>query len=482
MRKNILKPILSAFAMVFVLGACTGDFEEMNIDPNNASSVPTAYLMTQAQRSAIGEINGSLSPFMAALYCQHWAETQYTSTSRYEAEIRSFNSFYYSSLADFQEIIRLNTDEATKVDMQASGPNHNQIAVARIMKAYEFQNITDTWGDVPYSEALQGRGDFTPAYDAQKDIYADLVKEVKEAVAQIEVGKPIEGDLIFGGTEYKGIQMAMWKKFGNALLMRMGLRMSEVDAAAAKSAIEAGMAGAIASNADNALFPYLPDANNWNPIYNHFVTRTDYAVSDIMVDVMKGLSDPRLEVYADPNASGEIVGMPYGVSDAIAGSVTNASISFPGAAVRGSESKGLIMTYAEVLFIKAEAAAKGLISGDAKALYEEAIAASFEQWGVDMPADYLTQADVAYDSANPVKSIINQKWIALYMQGMEGWSDFRRTGYPELDPAPAAVAGRSIPNRRAYTNDEYSLNEDNVVAAVARQGADDMATKMWWQK
>ncbi|MDW7694296.1 SusD/RagB family nutrient-binding outer membrane lipoprotein [Flammeovirgaceae bacterium SG7u.111] len=476
MRKNILKPILSALLIVSVLGACTSEFEEMNIDPNSASSVPTAYLMTQAQRSAIDEIDGSLSPFMAALYCQHWSQTQYTSTSRYETEIRSFNSFYYSSLADFEEIIRLNTDEATKLEMQSSGPNHNQIAVARIMKAYEFQNITDTWGDVPYSEALQGRGDFTPAYDTQKDIYTDLVKEVKEAVAQIEVGEPIAGDIIFEG------DMAMWKKFGNALLMRMGLRMSEVDAAAAKAAIEAGMAGAISSNDDNALFPYLADANNWNPIYDHFVERTDYAISDIMVDVMKGLSDPRLDVYADPNDAGEIVGMPYGVSDDIAGSITNASISFPGAAVRGAESKGLIMTYAEVLFIKAEAAARGMIAGDPKALYEEAIAASFDQWGVDMPAGYLTQADVAYDAANPVESIINQKWIALYMQGMEGWSDFRRTGYPELSPAPAAAAGRSIPNRRAYTNDEYSLNEENVVAAVARQGADDMATKMWWQK
>ncbi len=467
----------SVFALLFVslFVGCTTDFEEINTDPNNVTDVPTAYLITQAERTIMSNRFNTTS----MLYSQHWSETQYTNTSRYETAEASFNGYYYSPLADLQEIIDLNTDEDTKDEAASSGDNVNQIAIARILKVYVFQLITDMWGEIPYSEALLGIDNFTPAYDGQDDIYASLVTELTEAIAQIdESGDGMEGDVIYDG------DMAAWKKFGYSLMARVGIRMTEIDEASAKSAVITGLSGGFDSNDDNALYPYLDDANNWNPIYDHFLTRTDYAISEPLVDYMAAINDPRLPIYADTNDAGEIVGMPFGLSSADAGSITNAEISFPGIAVREATSPGIIQTYSEFLFIKAEAAARGWITDDAAGIYEEAITASMEYWGVD-EADittYLAQEAIAFEASNYRQIIAEQKWISLYMDGQESWSEWRRLDYPELDPAPAAVEGRDIPRRRAYTEDEYNLNEENVEAAVARQGEDVMSTRIWWDE
>ncbi|MCO6359607.1 SusD/RagB family nutrient-binding outer membrane lipoprotein [Roseivirga pacifica] len=462
--------------VLFLFVGCTGDFEELNTNPNDPVSVPTAYLMTSAQRSAIYSFNTT-----GMLYAQHWAETQYTSTSTYETEEASFNGYYTGALADLQTIINLNTNEATKGAAAASGSNDNQIAVARIIKVWLFQEITDIWGEIPYSEALAGVENITPAYDTQESIYTSLVNELEEAAAQIDVNAAgMEGDIIYGG------DMAKWRKFANSLRVRVGMRMSEVAPAVAESVVSSALgADVFADNSDNALYAYLSDAANDNPYYQHFLTRTDYAVSDVLVDFMKQRNDPRLPVYANTtgdNTTDEIVGMPYGVSEAIAGSVTNASISFPGDFVRSATSAGVIMTHSELLFLQAEAIARGWVAGDAAATYNEAILSSMEYFGVDAAdaAAYLTEADVVYDAANYRQLIGEQKWLALYTNGMESWSEWRRLDYPTLVPAPNAQEGREIPRRRAYTSREYNLNEANINAAVDRQGADVMSTRVWW--
>lgn len=468
----------SVFALLFIslFVGCTKDFEEINKDPNNVTDVPTAYLMTQAQRALIGQRYN----ITTMLYSQQWSETQYTNTSRYETAEASFNGYYTGPLADLQQIINLNTNEETSGDAAASGANENQIAIARILKVYAFQLITDMWGECPYSDALRGADAYTPMYDTQDAIYADLVKELTEAASQInENAAGMDGDIIFGG------DMGAWKKFANSLKARVGIRMTEADPAAAQSAVTSGLAGGFTSNDDNALYTYLADAANWNPIYSHYLTRTDYAISETMADFMAALNDPRLPIYADPApATGTIVGMPYGVTAAEAGSITNDEISFPGMAVRKADSPGIIQTYSELLFIKAEAAARGWISDEPADVYAEAITASMEFWGVDADAisAYLAQPETAYDASNFKKSIGEAKWVSLYMDGQESWSEWRRLDYPELTPAPAAAEGREIPRRRAYTQNEYDLNKENIEAAVARQGADVMETRIWWDK
>ena len=466
--KNILnKSILMLLTTIVVVG-CTKDFESINADPNNVSNVPPAYLTTNAQRGVMEQRFN----FTGMLYAQQFSETQYTNTSRYETAEASFNNFYSGPLADFQQVINLNTDEATKDAALASGSNENQIAMARIMKVYTFQLITDMWGNIPYMEALQGAEAFKPVYNNQQDIYAHFVTELTEAAAMIDVSGSIVGDIIYDG------DMGAWKKFANALKARVGIRMGN------QAAVESGLAGGFTSNADDALFAYLADANNDNPIWAHFITRTDYAISEVMVNYMTtlgGVTDPRLAVYADPaENSGLIVGMPYGESESIAGSITNADISFPGSAVRQAETPGILMSYSEMMFIQAEAASNGWsVPGTAASNYDAGIQASMDYYSVDA-ADAAT-----YIAANPyvnIESIGNQKWICLYTNGHEAWSEWRRLDFPVLVKAPAAVEGREIPRRRAYTQREYDLNGVNLKAALDNQGADVMDTRVWWDK
>ncbi|MEQ9439672.1 MAG: SusD/RagB family nutrient-binding outer membrane lipoprotein [Cyclobacteriaceae bacterium] len=519
--------IWGAMILLVLAGACTEGFEEINLDPNNPTEVPTSYLFTQAERGLQEILNTS-----GLLYAQMWAETQYTNTSRYETENLDFSQYYRGTeptdgttgmggLYDLQEIIRLNSDEETMEAVSVSGSNANQIAVARILKAWTYHQLTDIWGDIPYSQALQGRGNFSPQYDMQSDIYPGLISELDEAVAQINTAEPgVVGDVIYGGN------MEKWQLFAQSLKLRIGMRMSKVAPDQAQAAITSALAaGVFTSNDDNAMFQNLSDAANDNQYYQHFLTRTDYAISDVMGEFMNNQNDPRLPIYASPtgaalaafatDASAEldINGMPYGVSSDVAGSITNATISFPGATVRSATSPSLMMTYPEVLFIQAEAAAMGWTGGDAQGLYEQAIMASMDFWNAQSAAisydaiysadigqavsgakealeaeitdaevtAYMAQAGVAYNPATAMQQIAEQKWLALYMQGLQAWSEWRRTGYPELTPAPDAVENREIPRRRGYDQIEFDLNKTNYDEAVSRlDNGNTMASRMWW--
>jgi hypothetical protein len=477
-----------AFLILFLLslGACESDFEQINRDPNNPTSVPTAYLLSSAQQSLIKEVYGmgTTSGWDATgmRYMQMWSSTLYTEIDRYVDIEGDFTLFYKGGLADLTEYIRLNTDEATRVAAAASGANQNQIAVARIMKAWTFQMITDIWGDIPYSQALKGLSYATPVYDAQADIYADLIKELDEATAQIdESAGSIEGDIIYDG------DMASWKRFAQSLKLRVGMRMSEVaPELAAKTVQEALAAGVFASNSEQAGFQYLssqPNFSHW--YYTHFIGTPTLSVANTMIDKLLGNNDPRLQAYArEKENGGGYVGIPYGVSAAVAGSIGNRNVSSPGIRIISADARMVIQSYAEVLFIQAEAAARGWIGGNAEELYKAAITASMEYWDASPAAitAYLQQPGVAFDAANFRKSIGEQKWLALYMQGLEAWAEWRRLDYPALLPAPAAANGRQIPRRRGYPLQEVSLNRANYDAAVARQGPDVMETRVWWDK
>ncbi len=480
--KNILKYIGILF-LVLSFTSCTDDFEELNTDPNNPTRVPTSYLLTFAQRDA-----QEFFFYTGQIYIQHMANTQYTrTTDLYEGVEASFYEYYRDELNDFQEIIRLNTDEDTKDAAAASGANNNQIGVARIMKVYVLHQIADTWGDIPYTQALLGRENFSPAYDPQETVYRGMIAELKEAAAQLD-GGAIEGDLIYDGNTN------LWRKFANSLRLRLAMRLSEVDPGTAQAEISDAFAGGVfESNDDNALYRYLSDANNDNPIFAHFLTRTDYAIAETLVEFMRERNDPRLDIYGDPAPLfGEVRGMPIGLSESVAGSITNDEVSFPGQAIRSATTPGIMMQYAEVAFILAEAAARGWIGEDAQTWYEEGITASVRYWentsnnlGISVDESdvtaFLSDAGVAWDEASAIQLINEQKWVSLYTQGPEAWANWRRTSWPMLQGAPDAVEGRDIPRRRAYTNNEFQLNQDNYNEALSRMGGSDvMSTTTWW--
>lgn len=500
--KNIINhtKILLLTVLIFAVSACE-DFEEMNTNPNQPPVVPTSALLTSAQKQLMDHIwdewhNGRFG----MLYAQYWSANEYTDESRYQLR-QGVNDnywlYYYAGrdaaldgetngggLRDLQEIIRLN--EESPEEFAAYGDTENQIAVAMIMKVWIFQIITDIWGDVPYTGALQGSDRVDPDYTPQSEIYADMLNELTAASDMINVGESgfTSGDLIYGG------DMAKWKKFANSLKLRVAIRMADVESDMAGTAIkEALTAGVFESNVDNALLQYMTSVPNNNPLNEDRKTRADFATSEPLIDLLQQYDDPRIDYYAEPNADGEYEGLTYGLTQAQAGAIPNTAVSQPSREVLAPDAPGVYMDYAEVLFILAESVERNFITGDAAEYYNQAIEASMEYWAglagetIDagtVEAYYSNNAP--YDAANWRQSIGEQKWLALYMQGIQGWTEWRRLDFTEVLELPAAgpLVGDGIPLRVTYPVSEQRLNQTSYEAAVSRQGSDVLSTPVWW--
>lgn len=462
-----------------LLGSCSKFKDDINVDPNKPSTASNPQLLTYAilgLASTIESPNG-------VLYAQHLSEKPYTDASRYTIISFDFYDVYTTYLANLQSILT----SRTFVDVEGSPAN--QQAVARILKAYYFWFMTDRWGDIPYKEALLGKDNFTPRYDRQQDIYNDLFKELKEAALQIDNGTPVKGDILFNG------DMAKWKRFANSMRVLMALRLSKADPAKGKSELTDAMnMGGFTANTDNVVYKHIAEAANENYWYNVFsvLNRRWYCISQPMVDFMRPLHDPRLPVFADkPDRVGvDYVGMPYGITGDKAQNFPSDSVSFLGARIRAQDAPSYVMTYAQLLFAYAEAAHIGWIPGGdgaAAGYYQRAVTASVGQWtgSESGAAAYLAQTGVSYDPAVALRQIGYQRWVHLYMNGYEAWAEWRRTGFPQLLPAPEN-GNVPIPRRQGYPVKERNINTAHYNDAVNVQpglnGKDDLNGRIWWDR
>lgn len=476
--KNTTKYIKTLLlAGVFTFTACdTVDFGDTNIDPNSPSAASTASLLTNAQKSVGGHIANTTSN----LYVQYLSNGQYDEESRYQTLNWSFNGLY-ATLTDLNKLIELNTLEDTKVAAQANGSNANQIAAATILKAYYFHQMTDIWGMIPYSEALNGLENQYPKFDSQQSIYTALFSELDSALAMIDGGNGPSGDILFRG------DMDKWRIFANTIKMTMALRLSKADPTTGKTMFNASYNGAIDSNDNNLYYTFLSEDTNDNPWQDRFETRRDYLLSDVFVNALIGSGtntmpeDPRLEKMGEPSFNGGVfVGAPYGKSN----SATDDYSFMTSDIIYKGDAPLMIFTYAEVLFARAEAAALGWTSEDAESLYNQAINASMSQWGVS------TDAASTYVTDNPysgLSDIAYEKWVALYLQGYNSWAEWRRQnamGYGVSLSAPADLLSNAtgIPQRHAYSATAAALNEDNYNAAISAQGPDNLNTVLWINK
>lgn len=477
----------AALALLLLVAACDSGLDDLNEDPNQPATTRTPFLLTAAQTDISDNYWGSFElGYFGNLYAQYWSQNQYTTESRYlyrEGVVNSTWEDYYVALNDLQEIIRLARANPETVGLD--GAPQNQIAVAKIMQAWTFQVMTDIWGAIPFTDALQGRDNLAPAYTPQEQIYPALITLLTEATDSLDVTQPgfVEGDVIYGG------DMERWRRFANSLKMRIALRMADQLPAEAGAAIqEALAAGPMQGNEDNALFAFSAAPPFQNPIYESYNVsgRDDFAVSEPLVDVMTATAvpDPRLASYAAPaEVNDQYVGFAYGLADGLAAAVPRNAFSRPDEALRNDPTAPCIwMLYDETLFIQAEAASRGLITGDAAALYEAAIQASMAYWGVtDAAAVDAFIAAVPFDETN----LARQKWVALYMQGVQGWAEWRRLDFGGILVPPAS--GKliefegDIPVRWPYPTDEQSLNAANLEAAVAGlANGDNQGSRVWW--
>jgi len=473
--------------------SCDEHFKEINTDPNEPSSTSTSFLLSNAQKYMMDYtwdewFNGRRGNQLA----QYWASNQYSNESRYALRATITNSywgnFYARSLQDLQEVIRLN--ETAPEDYVGFGANENQIAIAKTLQAWLYQNMTDCWGPIPFSEALNAGETSFPKYDTQEEVYTGLLSMLNEAINAFDVNdNSVQGDLIYGG------DIALWKKFANSLKMRVGIRMADASPTTAATAVsEAIASGVFTSNADNALFQYQAGAPNNNPIAEDYKTRNDFAASNTMVDELNRLGDPRVGFYYAPTVNGATyVGEVYGLSEANAALTANDDISQRNSQVLAETAPGIYLDYAQVEFMLAEAAERGISgAGAAETHYNNGVTASMQYWDVNGTlsatdiSNYLAQATVNYTTLSGTetwKQIIGrQKWIALYMQGIQGWAEYRRLDFGILQmPADGTLDGLGIPTRMKYPLDEQTLNGAKYTEGVSQLGgADDQDTKLWW--
>ncbi|GAA0892423.1 SusD/RagB family nutrient-binding outer membrane lipoprotein [Fulvivirga kasyanovii] len=471
---NIYRLLSTFVVLVLLLGACTDDFEETNTDPNQPIVVPAENLFTQAQFALADRMWGRAMNFeFAMLMVQHFSQNEYAEDSRYNQNPSTFNvswqSFYASGLNDLAEAKTLTENNETI----SEAVRNNRLAQIAILRVWAFQMVTDIWGDVPYSQALQPEEFPNPVYDSQQSIYSGLISEINGAIARItpdEAGFG-NGDIIYGG------DMALWGRFANSVKLRIGMRMADVASSEASTIVSEALSsslGVISSNAQNAEFVFNSDQRIANPFYVDAITRDDFAISAELAIAMADKDDPRLAEYAMPNPNGEIVGLPYGLTDA-ASFQLKPMTSRPHDQIKEATAPAILMSYAEVEFFRAEAIERNFVSGSAESAFNNAVTASFNQWGLSdaLAGQYL--ADNSYDAANWEESIGYEKWVALYTQGIEAWAEQRRLDEPELE-LPADAVTSFIPVRAFYPAVEAEANAENLSAI----GFNNMEENVWW--
>lgn len=468
--------------LILALTACTEHYEELNTDPNSLTNVPYKALITNAQINIVNTYNPILNGVVS------WA--RYNVRDVYVHDDRYALTGAGTNFGDYDGHLK-DLDAAMKLAIAAE--DHNSMAVAKILTAYAFHNITDWYGDIPYSEALAGDSKSNqiifPKYDTQASIYADLIVQLKAANAMIDPNENIgTADVWFAG------DMMMWKRFANSLLLRIYMRMSNVDPATARDGIEEIAADAatypIINSVENAAFKYwMPDDATYRSPYwmNPVQAPTQENVtSAFLVDFMKAHNDlERLAVYAEPASNtGEYMGLPLGTLGQ-----NTPDLSIMGVdEFRSLDSPTRIMRYSEVMFILAEAALNGWSVGiTAQGAYEAAITASFDEYGIDV-GGYLSEPDVDFNGGSDQRELIGeQKWVALYPDGNQGWAEVRRTGFPTYvattEPVETLFPGKGVIKRMPYPSSEAINNPENFSEALARQAGiidEKFGKGVWW--
>ena len=472
--------VISLAALFLVIGSCTKDFDEMNVNPNAATVVPATNVFLQAIMTTTYTLFGErLDVYYAGSYAGHTAAI---GLGDYEYRVDINNSMWrsmYIGMTYFVDAMRLAEEEG----------NDNLYAAALTLKAYAAQQTTDMWGDIPYSEAFMLEDEIIyPNYDSQKDVYYKILDELKQASQMFSADG---GDLGVGDWLFHG-DVDKWIKFNNSIRLRAALRISIVDETKAIEVIdELEEEPMLAGNDDNAYFWYpgvTPDQEIWfERMGAADGNKTDqYRTNFELVSRLKANNDPRLTVYVDPNRYGEYRG--YRFYDGQTRDTLNNGNNVSHIGDRfGNDPEGFSpwMNCAEIYFNWAEIYERGLATGDAKAMYEMGIKMSMEENGIgaDEVNAFLDEPGVAWGQGNMsnLEKIRTQKWIALFKQSVEAWSETRRTDVPLMTGVSedyAQLGHTRPPFRMAYADEEKSLNTNFPFEVVEEDIF--YGTQVWW--
>ncbi len=474
--------------------SCVNSLTDYNVDPKSPATVSASSLFTAGELGlsrVLVDPSVNVNPFR--FYVQYWAETQYPDETNYDIGTRQINRTFWRDLylgggttdPTFTPGVLSNLQVA-KTTVMADNTldaniKANQLACIEVLSIYAWTVLVDTYGNVPYKQAL----DYTigqPAYDDAATIYTDLFARLNAAIGTMKTSSAGLGsaDLIYNGN------MTSWIKFANSLKLRMAITTADADAARAKTQAEEAAKAVFTSNADEAAFKFSSSPPGTNPLWESLVQsgRKDFVGTSFFIDTLLYFKDPRLSSYFLPAIAGTNKGKYVGGSYGDSNDYTTASN--PGAPLQNPTLPAELESYSEVEFLLAEAAARGFnVGGDVTSHYNAAITASIQSWGGSTAdaSTYLAQPSVAYATAagsSPKIKIGNQAWIALYNQPVQAWTTWRRLDTPVLK-APAD-AQSALPLRFPYPFDEQNINGTNYTAAATAIGGDKVTTKIFWDK
>lgn len=489
-----MKKIILILFAICLTNSCVNDSEDYHEDQKKPYQIPSQYLFSQAEKSLVDKLvtpnfNRNVFRFLQ----QYWTETTYYTEVKYDFENRKvtqnfWNGLYLDvlgNLNDSKKIIEAEQPKITATANEIISFNKikiNKLAIIELLNVYTYQILVDTYGNIPYSEAGFPLENINPKYDDAETIYIDLITRTEKAIDNLDISEASFGkaDFLYGGNITK------WKKFGNSLLIKLGIALADQNLTLSTQAVNKGfLGGAILSNDDNAKFNYDSNSPNFNPLYDNLFAsnRNDFVAADTFVNYLNKLNDPRREVYFqlynEKDKNGNIISSYYkgGKFGSPGNTIRNSSKI--GLFAYTSTTPGILFEASEINFYLAEAAARnsGYIVTGAENYYNNAITASFEFWNVPI-GNYLST--VPYNSSNWKESIGMQAWIALYNR-IDSWNTKRRLDYPILHVSSSSVLPE-VPVRFRYPIDERTVNSANYSQAAAAIGKDDYNIKIFWDK
>ncbi len=518
MKKYIIITLLSGLVLGFFLTGCTKDFEEINTNKRvlaklDKSTIGNVYAYCQYNGLMNGWSFQISQNLFADLYAQYYSNIQTKFPSDRYILVggwlnSAWNGFYSHAAANLKVILD-KTDPSTE-EGQGMETQH---ALLQIWKVFMYQRITDYWGPIPYTAV--GNGETSVPYDPQDKIYDDFLTTLDDALSVLNNhhGENAFGqhDQIYGG------DIDSWIRFANTLRLRIAMRIVNVDPARAKTEAEKAIAGGvIETNDQNAIFHTTPDS--WNAL-NIMLPWNEFRMSASMESVLKGYHDPRLSSFFSPTVNSVNAGSPeyrglrngYSIEGLSAEDLHYDNLSRMGPRWTDPGAKGTnpieVIKASEAYFLRAEGAWRGwnMGGGSAEDYYNLGITRSLQFWGADEDSitAYLNRTDTpvsTHDAPTPMttipvkfstdhgtqfEQIITQKWLALYPDGWEAWSDARRSGFPRLYPRLVSdnpdVPADAMMRRVTFVISEYNTNADEVEKAKTYLGGPDKgSTRLWW--
>jgi hypothetical protein len=476
---NIILYTLMSFVLIT---SCDDGFEELNVDPNNSTAVPAHLLLGGPQRIYTNTMySAQLGGDMGECWGQHWSKVQYNDEARYIPRRGNIDAIWDNM---YTSVI---SESKAMYDLAEEEENNSLKGAALVMQAIGYQTLVDFYGPIPFTESINANI-LQPVYDDESVVYEGIIDMLTQASSLLNNSTSTitsSSDLFYGG------DITKWYKLANSLKFRALMRISSTRDVS--SELQSLMGNMFTSNDDSAQLTYLTAEPDANPIWETIVdgNRPEYKINSVLVSTLEGLADPRLAIYAGENADGNIVGKPsgYGAQTTLPNEglgYTYANISPLGDLYLSATLPGVLISYSQLSLLIAEAMNEGYVSGGiALSLewYKKGIAANLDFNGVS-PGDalaYLDQSSLNYATQADAKvKIATQEWIALFGQGFETWTEWRRTKIPALTPAAESIITQ-IPSRMFYPTTEPSLNKINYDAAVTKISADDLVSPLFWQ-